>query len=322
MPPATTLLPRLLFAWLEVTLQCNEHCVHCFNDSGPHHKTHGTMDAGNWCELLDQLRDMGVRNVQFIGGEPALNPDLPDLIAYARHKAHMIGIEVFTNLTYVPDPLWAAYQRYRVRLATSYYSDDAAEHDHLTQTRGAHARTRANIIQAQQLGIPVRAGVIRMTPNQRITHAEDDLRTLGVADVAHDDVRAFGRATTAPPKTEDLCGHCGRGKVAITATGDVLPCTLARHMPVGNLFGATLADIYHGPGMAAARAELAETHPELLTCCTPPQFLPSCGPANICAPDAAPPPKKSSESGGEVDGCQPKKGGLRYYNRTLTPFDC
>ncbi|GAB7029482.1 radical SAM protein [Streptomyces sp. NPDC021749] len=147
----------LRFAWLEVTGLCNELCDHCYADSSPK-GTHGTMTVADWVRVIDQLAGMGVADVQFIGGEPTLYPQLPELIAHA-HGAGL-GIEVFSNLTYVREPLWTTFVECGVRLATSYYSDRPEEHDAVTNLRGSHRKTRANIEKARRLGLAIRGGVV------------------------------------------------------------------------------------------------------------------------------------------------------------------
>ncbi|WP_228387387.1 radical SAM protein [Streptomyces katsurahamanus] len=146
LPPTST----LRFAWLEVTGFCNLECTHCYADSSPK-GTHGTMTPDDWKSAIDQLADLGTESIQFIGGEPCLYPHLAELIAHARHRA-IDGIEVFSNLTHVSDSLWACFVEHRADLATSYYSDQAVEHDAVTARRGSHTRTRANIEKAQAPG--------------------------------------------------------------------------------------------------------------------------------------------------------------------------
>ncbi|MBO0880190.1 MAG: radical SAM protein [Mycobacterium sp.] len=61
------------FLWLEITGRCQLACVHCYADSGPA-GTHGSMRRADWLRVMDQAARMGVRMVQFIGGEPTLHP--------------------------------------------------------------------------------------------------------------------------------------------------------------------------------------------------------------------------------------------------------
>ncbi|MFF4220672.1 radical SAM protein [Streptomyces nondiastaticus] len=275
---------RLLkFTWLEVTGFCNESCDHCYADSGPK-GTHGTMTVPDWTHVIDQLAEMGTADVQFIGGEPTLYPHLADLITYA-HRAGL-SIEVFSNMTYIRNGLWEVFKECNVRLATSYYSDSAAEHDGVTQLRGSHRKTRSNIQKAVDLGIPIRGGIVAVNADQRVGAAVTDLQNIGVGHVGGDRTRAFGRAGKgADPTVNDLCGHCALGQVAIGPEGNVWPCVLGRFITLGNVRETPLADIWNSTRTVEARAEIAAAHGlKPAERCTPPQFLPSCGPCGPCVP--------------------------------------
>lgn len=275
----------LRFLWLEVTGLCNERCDHCYADSGPD-SDHGTMTVTDWTRVIDEFSAMGGVDVQFIGGEPTLYPALPELIAHAASRRGL-GVEVFSNLTHIRPELWPAFTTHNVRLATSYYSDDAAEHDDITQLRGAHRKTRANIARAVELGLQVRGGVVTLRDGQRATEAVADLRQLGTYEVGADRMRAFGRASQgARPAISDLCGHCSHGKAAVGPTGEVWPCVLSRFLPVGNVREQGLAEIWAGARLAETRAAITDVHGKGAgaDACTPPQFLPMCGPCAPCVP--------------------------------------
>jgi radical SAM protein with 4Fe4S-binding SPASM domain len=275
----------LHFAWLEVTGFCNLACDHCYADSSPR-GTHGRMTVRDWRNCIDQLAAMGVRDVQFIGGEPTLHPHLGGLVTHACDAG--LGVEVFSNLTHVSEDLWSVFARHRVNLATSYYSDRAEDHDAVTGRRGSHARTRVNISRARELGLNVRGGVISVRPGQRVLGAREDLAGLGLTSVGADRARRFGRAARdTRPAVADLCGHCAHGKCAVGPDGGVWPCVLSRFIDVGNVRTTPLAEIWNGPAMTRARAEIQEVHGTAdaeTRACTPPQFLPMCGPCSPCVP--------------------------------------
>lgn len=130
---------RLL--WLDLTRKCQLNCTHCYNASGPD-GTHGTMTGEDWISVLDQATAYGVRNIQFIGGEPTMHPDFTDLVDHALTIG--LHVEVFSNLVHVSNECWEIFQRRGVSLATSYYSDRAEEHEGMTRRR-SHDRTRTNI---------------------------------------------------------------------------------------------------------------------------------------------------------------------------------
>lgn len=62
-----------------------------------------------------------------------------------------------------------------VRLATSYYSDDHAQHAAITQRRSSYTRTKANIVEALHRSIPLRVGVIDIHSGQRVEQAVTEL---------------------------------------------------------------------------------------------------------------------------------------------------
>ncbi|MGH9058704.1 MAG: radical SAM protein, partial [Acidimicrobiales bacterium] len=275
--PLTSAKP-LLFLWLEITTKCPAKCTHCYNDSGPD-GTHGTMATEDWTRLLDEAADHGVRAVQLIGGEVTLHPGLSAIIAHALSRA--LAVEVFSNLISVTDEQWEAFSQPGVTLATSYYSDDAEQHNAITQ-RPTYERTKANVAKAVELGIPLRAGVIDLGGGQRTEEARAELVDLGVPSIGYDRLRAIGRGACGTGKdATQLCGQCGNGAAAVMADGTVRPCIMARWISSGNVQTQTLGAAVEG--MAAARAELlAAGMPEVTARgeCTPATTGTDCYPHN------------------------------------------
>lgn len=310
---------RPVFAWLEITGFCNLNCRHCYADSSPQ-GTHGDMADADWLRVVDELAEMGVRDVQFIGGEPTLHPSLPVFVCHALRR--QMRVEVFSNLTHIRPEVWQVLQLPGVRVAFSYYSDQAPDHDDVTEARGTHAGTRANIEKARGLGIKMRGSVIDVLKGQRAGHAEQDLLQLGIRDVRVDQVRPFGRGGAgAYPDVSRLCGMCGRAKFAVSPNGYVWPCVFARWMNLGNVHEQSLESIYDGVAMRAARAELEAAFPHSAVRARP-TCLPECNPAfetcapqTVCAPDAACGPT------GEGARLSPRRS-VRYYNPGVSGTDC
>ncbi|WP_327703243.1 radical SAM protein [Streptomyces decoyicus] len=319
-------LPTPQFAWLEITGFCNLSCRHCYADSSPQ-GDHGTMTETDWLRVIDELASMAVRDVQFIGGEPTLHPSLPALIRHARSRR--IRIEVFSNLTHISDAVWEALRLPDVRLAFSYYSDESQDHDDVTESRGSHSRTLANIEKAKSLGIPMRGSVIKVLEGQRGDESRRQLLDIGMRDVRTDRVRPFGRAAGGSvPRISKLCGQCGRNKMAISPEGDVWPCVFARWMVVGNVRHQSLRDIYNGVPMQGARAELTAAFPEkapeaggdpsCLPDCNP--SFDTCSPQLACAPDAACTPTEGSDR--LKDPIMSPQRSVRYSNPRIAGTDC
>lgn len=285
---------ELSFVWLEITGKCQLECAHCYAESGPK-GTHGAMTTEDWTAVIDQAIGLGTRMIQFIGGEPTLHPALPELVGHA--LGYGLKVEVFSNLVHVPAYLWEVFSQPGVRLATSYYADQADQHESITRRRGSYMRTKTNIAEAISRSIPLRVGLIDLAEGQHVGQARVELAALGVTEVGIDGLRQVGRGVRAgQPDMSQLCGHCARGKVAIATNGDVWPCVFSRWMPVGNVRRQALAEIVTGPAMTDAEQQIAVGSQKKSGCdplccpstmCDPqcsPSCSPSCRPANNCRP--------------------------------------
>jgi MoaA/NifB/PqqE/SkfB family radical SAM enzyme len=231
------------------------------------------MTTDDWRRVIDEATEMGVRTVQFIGGEPTLHPALPELIRHALSRA--LAVEVFTNLVHVTPALWEVFSQPGVRLASSYYSDDPDQHATVTG-RPSHARTRANIIEAMHRGIPLRVGVIDLGDAQRAEEAMEELVALGVENVGYDRLRQIGRGVRdQQPGAAQLCGQCADGVAAVSPDGAVWPCVFSRWMSIGDVRRQPLREIM--AKMPHARAALAEQGMKV----TPPD-------ATVCGPKCSP----------------------------------
>jgi len=280
--------------WLEVTNRCNLACVHCYADASAA-GTHGTLSTAQWQRVITDAASCGVRHVTFIGGEPTLRADLPALIAHA--TASGLTTEVFSNLTFVPDRLWACFQANQVSIATSYYSPDPGQHKTITG-RDTLARTRDNIARALRLGLDVRIGLIGILEDQQATEARAELIALGVqpSRIGYDRLRQVGRGIRDPGAgntPDQLCGRCARGVAAISGDGDVWPCVFARWQPLGSILAESMPTVLGEPLAAARRALYG---PGQVT----PVARDACSPQDPCNPNDTPP-----DTCGPDIGCKP-----------------
>lgn len=167
---------------------------------------------------------------------------------------------------YVSATWWGLFRRVGVSVATSYYSNDPDEHN-ATTGRPSHARTRANIIRAVQLGVPVFAGIVDTGDYEQADRARRDLEALGVTRIRVDQARPFGRAAHGrPPEPSGLCGRCGTGRAAVGPDGQVSPCPMSAMLGVGNVHTAELADILGGAAMTEATTAIRAAVPAVTDC--------------------------------------------------------
>jgi hypothetical protein len=180
------------------------------------------MTESDWRSVIDQASALDVSMVQFIGGEPTAHPQFASLLRYAIGSG--LAVEVYTNLLHVKDTWWELFACPNVSLATSWYSDSPGQHDAITQRRGSHAKTRANITEAIRRVSPCgRASSAWMTASAQARHGQS-LKPSGSAISAwitcgksgaasgHRSLPSPSSAATAvavspPSPRQEMCGH-------------------------------------------------------------------------------------------------------------------
>ncbi|NOZ61928.1 MAG: radical SAM protein [Calditrichaeota bacterium] len=89
-----------ILAHYYITYRCNARCVYCDIPGKSRRRQNRDARLEHVLENLPQLRSLGVRFVDFTGGEPLLHPDLPDMLRAAKK----IGLRttVTTNCAFYP----------------------------------------------------------------------------------------------------------------------------------------------------------------------------------------------------------------------------
>lgn len=303
-PPS---LSGLSFLWLEITAKCNLECLHCYADSSPRVDLQGQMKTQDWLTVIRESADLGCRQVQFIGGEPTLHPDLAGMIEFA-YACGYTFIEVFTNATILTEKLLQTFLKFNVHVATSFYSDDSEVHDLITKHPGSFDRTVAVMKKLVDVGVPVRAGIIEMEENQgHARQARRFLEALGIHDIKIDFQRGVGRGAhvySLEPMSQ-LCGECWKGKLCITSSGRTYPCVFSRFADMGTV-DRGISNIVSDDALLDFRAVLREYRRkkelELM--------VGDCGPDTRCRPTCSPcGPAEFSEPCGPCEPasrpCQP-----------------
>lgn len=105
----------LLQLTLELTVRCNNNCVHCYNnlradDLSAIEKELSTQEVK---EIIDQAVDLGVLWVLITGGEPLLREDFFEIYTYIKKKGLIVS--VFTNATLISQKHLDLFQKYPPR---------------------------------------------------------------------------------------------------------------------------------------------------------------------------------------------------------------
>ncbi|MFH1638741.1 MAG: radical SAM protein [Chloroflexota bacterium] len=87
---------------VDVNNVCQLKCPLCPNGAGYNHRTKGKMNFADYKRLLDEIGDYIIRAYMFTWGEPLLNDDIYEMVAYAKKK--LIFTNFSSNLNYLSSP--------------------------------------------------------------------------------------------------------------------------------------------------------------------------------------------------------------------------
>ncbi len=93
-------MPKVLL-W-DVTTKCNLECLHCYNADKYNHAVHiKEMSLQEIKDMINGLKEAGITQIHFLGGEPFCRKDLFEIITHAKEKDILISIN--TNGTLIND---------------------------------------------------------------------------------------------------------------------------------------------------------------------------------------------------------------------------
>jgi radical SAM protein with 4Fe4S-binding SPASM domain len=255
--------------WLELVPTCNLRCLHCYGSFSPDEclKDNKRLLAfEDWQRAIEQLYRMGSRSIQFTGGEPLIYKRLKELIIFAK-KIGFRQIEIFSNATLLDEEWIKFLAKNKISIAVSLYSTDGEIHDEITGLKNSFTRTKKNLLLLKKYKVECRLSTIIMKNNEKTV--DEVINFAKKMNFGHkcDIVRPSGRGkdtlcpsvavqerfrnlrkpsfstTLSQFNNNKTRNSCWNGLLAITATGDVIPCIFARNQIAGNIFENQLEDI-------------------------------------------------------------------------------
>ena len=251
--------PKITFAWIEVTTDCNLKCIHCYEGDRLDHGI--AMSMATYCRIIDELVDMGVRRIQLIGGEPMTTPHLKDLLDYAAGKFDFI--EVYTNATLITQEWVDYFKRNDIHVAVSIYSYQPRCHDAITGTCGSCAKSNEAIKLMADAGVKYRVRNVLMkgvdlgdrnTNLYTLSRNRDVVRMTGRASVSLLTVEnvkkrlitknSFSRPIRKQQVAKMVAGNnCFSSHLYFGVDGTVYPCVMERRISHGNIHDGHLANL-------------------------------------------------------------------------------
>jgi PqqA peptide cyclase len=156
-PPGTRPAPMPYGLLAELTYRCPLRCAYCSNpvdlgDGGTE------LDTGEWRDVFDQARALGVLQAHLSGGEPLARRDLADLVAHANRLGLYTNL-VTSGVGLTPARLDALVVAGLDHVQLSIQDADASAADAMAGIR-AHERKRevAALVRAQ--GLPLSINIV------------------------------------------------------------------------------------------------------------------------------------------------------------------
>lgn len=169
----------------ELTYNCSEKCVHCYNPGATrndneqsHRADRQELQLEDYKRIIDDLDEAGLMKVCLSGGDPFSKPIVWDIIEYLYHKE--IAFDIFTNgqmLIYDEERLANYYPRL---VGVSIYSGIAEDHDAITRVKGSWERSIHVAKRLSELAVPMNIKCCVMQPNLHSYYMVNDIaRSLG-----------------------------------------------------------------------------------------------------------------------------------------------
>ena len=131
--------PPLRNLFLELTLRCNERCLHCGSRCGEHDRV-PELSLEQYRQILDDVkRDFGAEQLELdiTGGEPLLRRDFFDIMGYAHSLGFRWGMT--SNATLIDDGVARRLRECGMKTISVSIDGLEATHDALRGMKGAYA---------------------------------------------------------------------------------------------------------------------------------------------------------------------------------------
>lgn len=177
--------------YIDVTNQCQLRCLHCYASSGA--KWDNELTLAEIKKTVDQVYEMGVKNVTFSGGEPLMRAELPEILEYACKKG--LDTTLLTNGLLINEEWAKLFAQLNIRVKMSLDGATAETHDYL-RGKGSFEKLKKaifHLLQAQVDDIALHFTIHRKNVKE-ILLLPELLQQLGVRNLVVGTIKPSGRA--------------------------------------------------------------------------------------------------------------------------------
>ena len=159
------------FVNFAITNFCNAKCKYC---SFHLEKNKTYVKYEDACRVIDYLIDINTGVLALTGGEPLLNPDLPDIVKYGRK----CGLIVYTGTNSLPLTPDLAKELHKVDISAVWLSFESSSYKEFDNNRGVpslHKKVKAGVNTLRNAGVTTFAITLI---NKSITNFDELLTRL------------------------------------------------------------------------------------------------------------------------------------------------
>lgn len=181
-----------LNAFIELTLSCNLHCIHCYNanrrlggdiksNRKGQSKFENELTKEEIINVIKEIYNAGCVSLTFTGGEPFLHQHLFEFLELT--KKLNLSVNIITNGTLIDAMVARNLQKYPniFNISVTLYGSYDSVHDEITGQSGSFKRTINGINYLKKNGIPTKLKFLVMRENVYDTKNVMDLaRRLGI----------------------------------------------------------------------------------------------------------------------------------------------
>lgn len=165
---------------LELTYNCSERCIHCYNPGATRNDSEICMRGDreeltldDYKRIIDELYDQGVVKVCLSGGDPFSNNNVWKIIDYLYNKD--IAVDIYTNGQRLVTKVKQLADYYPRTVAVSIYSGIPEEHDYITRVKGSWNKSISVLKELSQFAVPLNIKCCIMRQNVKTYHLVKNL---------------------------------------------------------------------------------------------------------------------------------------------------
>jgi len=271
--------PVLSLGFIELSNLCELECFFCKgNEIKPFYRGclgcskwpidgEKQLELSDWTKVLSQLNDLECRDLVIVGGNPLLIEDKFKALVNEIRSFNFKKIFVYTNGMYLPENIIKLLEKYEVYPIIQVFSCKPNEYKLITGRHGRFNILTNNlhklIKNSVKFSITILVSQITQNSIEKIIESYNDLMPENIyfnylyptynnlSDFSPEYCEKLIIAKKNLPRisVEDFYNKkdynsCLRGKIAITAEGDILPCIMMRDDIIGNIRENSLQDIF------------------------------------------------------------------------------